>query len=320
MSAEPFDDVRTYQADGELFPPSPHALAPRIVCERALGLLTPHVEEATRWSESSPQPDGVPSEYAFLLALQPVSARAWRIVSVWCEPGRPAIVRISGKAEDQPDPDLLAPAQRNRLLDCGFRLTRCKRYLRKDVSPELRPTGRDIAFLLVYLLSEVLGYDGRTPAYFAVSRARRRSSGHMLEALDHAGLGSLLRGRGLEVGPVEHDGHSGWLVRDRTPFLAVLEGPEADSPGQHRGFGLFAFIRAEPEVLRPVANELRETLRFATAQVHDGEKLLVRHHVRVEGGVSDAHLHRMLDLWRESLEKTGDVIQRHRNRLGLRSR
>jgi hypothetical protein len=140
----------------------------------------------------------------------------------------------------------------------------------------------------------------------------------MFATLAQQDLGEFLHKRGLECAPLDDDGHAGWLVQDRTPFLAVLEGAEARTPGQFRGFGLFAFIRLEAGLLQPVERELRETLRFATAQIHEGDRLLLRHHVRVEGGVSDAHVERMLDLWRASLRDAADVIQRHRNRLGLR--
>lgn len=317
MTDEMPGDAPPYRVDFALFTPSPHAIAPRVLCERVLASVTLHVDAVTRWPAPSAEGPARPVEYGCVILYEPVGRHARRVVNLWSEPGQPLVLRVYGHADRGPADDLITPAQRERLTNRGLWLTDCKGYFRRDVRSDPHPGSRELALELLYLLTEGLGYDGRGVVYLAAYRGPKAQP-QMLESLGHAELGGLLRGRGLEVGPVEHDGHSGWLVRDRTPFLAVLEGPEADSPGQHRGFGLFAFIRLEPEVLRPVANELRETLRFATAQVHDGEKLMVRHHVRVKGGVSDAHLQGMLDLWRESLEKTGDVIQRHRNRLGLR--
>ena len=141
--------------------------------------------------------------------------------------------------------------------------------------------------------------------------AKAPGEGRLIESLSFEGLGELLRTQGFQARPITPDDRTAYRCEGKAVFIAALRAESPARPGEYELVTLNLYMPLPPTVLAPVYLELQQSLQFVHAQIDDDGDLAVLVPVYVGGGVSEAHVARMFDYWRMTMEHVRQVINRH---------
>lgn len=304
--------TRPRDDEGQLLAGGTDILAPQAILEQVLPTLTQHLESVAWWPKDADEAGWRIGDFAFYILEFPVAPSASLYAQVWSEPDEAVLVEVSSGAWNPPAGEHISAAQREALLNRGFETGGRAGNFRKRVQVGRRDDCRRLARELLGVLTECLGYDGRAPLAFKRHLGRRTQAAQVFTSLTFDDLGRLLRSWGFPVETVGEDDRRTWRSAAGYPFIATLQADDDDRPGEFDGFTLSTFVTLPPGVLGPVEHELRETLPFARVSIDRDGDLQVGQIVYVAGGVTEAHLRRLLDFWRGALRVTHDTIERHR--------
>jgi len=154
------------------------------------------------------------------------------------------------------------------------------------------------------------GTEHATPAGEPSRPAETPREGRVIEALGYEAFGDLLRAHGFEAEPANPADRTTYRCVGNAVFVASLRAESPVRKGEYELITLTMYMPLPPAVLAPVYVELQQALQFVHAQVDDDGDLVVQVPIYVGGGVTEAHIARMFDYWRMTLEHVRQVINR----------
>ena len=189
-------------------------------------------------------------------------------------------------------------ARRDRLAGFGFaagaEIGRWERDLRIATPRDASAAAKE----LLALLTEIFGYDGRTPLTFTLAHGQRAEPGLLYRALGPEDLRKLLHNWGYraEVGatvggnPVVRSGAGGFK------FHILFAWPSKEG----RLYGCLNFVTVfigRPNLSLSVVNEISRTSRFGRLYLDEENDLILERDIALTGGISAGHLQECLLDW-----------------------
>ncbi len=303
--SRPVDDEGPLLAGGTQF------LAPQAILEQALPALTEHLERVAWWPQADCGTGWQIGDFSFCVLEFPAADAALLYAQVWSEPGEAVLVEVSSGAWSPPAGDHISEAKREALLNRGFETGGRAGNYRKLIHLETKADCRKLARELLAVLTECLGYDGRSPLNYKLHLGQRTRPARVFESLTFDDFGRLLRTCGFAIEPIDEDSREAYRTTGQPRFVAALKCESDEHAGHFSGITLSIFARLAPAVSMAVEQELKGNLSFAQVFIDGDGDLCMRQNVFVAGGVTESYLRHMLGFWRTAMTSASEVIEKH---------
>ncbi|MDX2168231.1 MAG: hypothetical protein SF182_14245 [Deltaproteobacteria bacterium] len=272
------------------------------IAARALDRMSEHLRMACAWPPAGIERAAAIGDYRFYIVEFSPAPDVEIYLQIWSEPGDPVLFEVSSGYAHGPTAAYLTPRMHDALMGRGFAPGDAQHNFRKRLPVEGRADEQALAREILAILSEVLGYDGRSALRFRLHQGSRTESTHGFTAMQPGDFLRLLHDWGVAAdlangdAPVIHANAAGVL------FAAHFERPQPPPFTRFEVVVLASALRGP----RPRAGALNRRLRLGRAIQRSAEEVLITLPLLIGGGVTAGNLQRQVQTWIDDLREVSE--------------